>query len=223
VNLKILTERFAQLQLRERRLIVLASVIGVVLIAALLLIEPVFDANKAKRNALAGLQTESATLQTQLAGLRVQAADPDAGLKRDLEEKQKQLAEFEAEFRAASSLLVQPAQMPQLLQSLLSKHKGLELVRVRTLRTTPVALASNRPAGTPPARDDKPALGIYRHAFEVTVAGSYADLTAYADELRQVSPRPLWSAMSLKVTAYPRSEMTFTLYTLSLDLPWLAV
>jgi MSHA biogenesis protein MshJ len=65
--------------------------------------------------------------------------------------------------------------------------------------------------------------GIYRHAIEITLAGSYADLMRYAEELQHVSPRPLWSAIQLKVVEYPRSELTFTLYTLSLDLPWLAV
>ena len=44
-----------------------------------------------------------------------------------------------------------------------------------------------------------------------------------AAELQGVSPRPLWSGLALKVVEYPRSELTFTLYTLSLDLPWLAV
>jgi MSHA biogenesis protein MshJ len=118
-------------------------------------------------------------------------------------------------------MLVTPAQMPRLLQSLMAKHSSLTLVSLKSLPAVPL-LPQTQPQNNVPK--DKPAPGgIYRHAVEITIAGNYAELSSYAAELQHMTPRPLWSALQLKVAEYPRSELTFTLYTLSLDLPWLAV
>ncbi len=224
MNLKTLAVRFGKLKMNERRLILIGAVTGVLLLGYLLLIEPPMLDGEAKRRLLAQHRGELVTLEEQLAGLRAQAANPDARLRQDLASRKKQLESAENDLKPLSESLVAPAQMPHLLQSLLSKHKNLTLVRLNTL---PVSALLKPASASQPARgaaeSSAASLGIYRHGIEITVAGSYADLTAYADELRRVTPRLLWSAMDLKVVEYPRSEMTFTLYTLSLDLPWLAV
>jgi len=234
VSLKQYTERFDKLQLRERRLILIAAVVGVLLLGFSLFIEPTQQESKAKRTQLAAQQTELSTLQQQLVGLREQASKPDAALQQSIIDIKRNTAAIEAELRQFDTLLVTPQQMPQMLQSMLARHRGLEVIRLKTLAaapllqpittTNPSAPQSNQAQAAPSgSKPPPPPGGIYRHAIEVTVSGSYAELTAYADELQRISPRPLWSAMQLKVVEYPRSELTFTLYTLSLDLPWLAV
>jgi MSHA biogenesis protein MshJ len=122
-------------------------------------------------------------------------------------------------------MLVTPAQMPRLLQSLMAKHSSLTLVSLKSLPAAPLLSQTQSQVNAQNnGQKDKPSPGgIYRHAVEITIAGSYADLSSYAAELQRMTPRPLWSALQLKVVEYPRSELTFTLYTLSLDLPWLAV
>ena len=233
MNLKTIAARFDALQLRERRLIMIAAIAGTLLIAYSLFIDPAQRQAAAQRAQLVQQHSEMTTLQDQLVTLRKQAAQPDAALRQEVEATLRQIAGIESDLRAFDDLLVSPDKMPRLLHSLLAKNRGLELVRLKTLAATPLltATAAVPPPATTQAQPaagsaDKPAPppgGIYRHGIEVTVAGSYADLLRYAEELQQVSPRPLWSAMQLKVIEYPRSELTFTLYTLSLDLPWLAV
>jgi MSHA biogenesis protein MshJ len=234
MKLKDISERFSKLQLKERRLIMIASVGGLLLLGYSLAIEPPQQKAAVQTNLLAQQKAELSSLQTQLVGLRQQAANPDAALQKELEDTLKRVAGIETELRTFEHLLVSPVQMPQLLNSLLAKHRGLELVRLKTLPATPLLTITEASAqNVPPSAQAQPAPsgakplpppgGIYRHAIEITIAGSYADLTRYAEELQRISPRPLWSAMQLKVVEYPRSELTFTLYTLSLDLPWLAV
>lgn len=225
-----LATRFSRLQLKERRLILLAAVGGLLLLSYTLLIEPAMLKAKTQQRLLAQQQQELDATRLRVNGLRDKARDPDALLRADLNTTQQEIGNIETELRSFDHLLVAPASMPRLLQSLLSKHRGLELVRLKTLPATPLLKAPEappelsrqaRPAQT--ATPAPPPGGIYRHTIEITVAGSYADLLAYAEELQRISPRPLWSGMQLKVVEYPRSELTFTLYTLSLDLPWLAV
>lgn len=233
MSLKTLAARFAKLQLKERRLITIAAVGGVLLLGYSLGIEPAQNLAAAQRNQLAQQQTELDTLQAQLSSLRQQAANPDAELRKQVEDTLRQVAGIEQDLREFDHLLVAPDKMPGLLHALLAKNRGLELVSLKTLPATPLlspasaapapATLQAQPASPVGAKPAPPPGGIYRHAMEITLAGSYADLLRYAEELQHVSPRPLWSAMQLKVIEYPRSELTFTLYTLSLDLPWLAV
>lgn len=229
-----LMDRYSKLKLNERRLILISVVAGTVLLGYHFFIEPVQQQATTYRNQIEAQGKELTDLHNLLPGLRQQAADPDARLRADIGSTQQQLAQIDTELQQYAHLLVAPAQMPRLLQNMLARHRGLELVSLKTIAASPLLQA--RPEATPngaPAANTAQAVGthppapppggIYRHGLEITVAGSYTELLAYATELQGVSPRPLWSGLTLKVVEYPRSELTFTLYTLSLDLPWLAV
>lgn len=232
-SMATLAARFDKMQLRERRLVLIAGIVGLALLIYAFGIEPAQTRAARDRAMATQQQVELASLQPQLVMLRRQAADPDAGLRKRIADTQQQLAGIDKELHAYDHLLVPPGQMPQLLHSLLSKHRGLELVQLKTLPAAPLLTTpedtktpANNPRLAQPVSGSKPPPppgGIYRHAVEITVAGNYFELMRYAEELQRISPRPLWSAMELKVVEYPRSELTFTLYTLSLDLPWLAV
>jgi MSHA biogenesis protein MshJ len=53
------------------------------------------------------------------------------------------------------------------------------------------------------------------------MAGSYPDLLAYVAELGQLPQKLLWDSMALTVLSYPKSELTLTVSTLSLNSIWL--
>ncbi|MDR2187916.1 MAG: type II secretion system protein M [Azonexus sp.] len=219
MSLKAIADNFAKRSLKERRLMTIAVVLVVLLFGYLLAIEPALKGTEAKKRLLTTQASELTTLQSQLPGLRARAADPDAGLKRDLADHKAQLAAVEAELLPFHALLVSPTEMPDMLRSLLSKYQRLTLERLKTPPAAPL-LNTVANAAKPAATANQ---GIYRHPIEITVSGSYAELTAYADALQHMTPHPLWSGMTLKVIEYPRSEMTFMLYTLSLDHPLLAI
>lgn len=235
MNTQALLARYGKFQMKERRLIVIAAVGGVLLLGYNFFIDPAQQAAAANNTQIAQQNKEMAELQNLLPVLRQQAGDPDARLRSDISNTNQQLAGIDTDLQQYSHLLVAPAQMPRLLQDMLARHRGLGLVSLKTIAATPLlppktleakpasagkaAVAAVPPGAKPPP----PPGGIYRHGLEITVAGSYSELLAYASELQRISPRPLWSGLSLKVVEYPRSELTFTLYTLSLDLPWLAV
>ena len=233
MSLQTLMARYSKLKLNERRLILIGAVAGILLLGYQFFIDPAQQRAAAYRSQLDAQNRELTDLQNQLPALRQQAADPDARLRADISSTQQQLAQVDTELQQYAHLLVAPAQMPRLLQNMLGRHRGLELVSLKTIAAAPLlpprpeaaiqAPAANSAQATGTTPPAPPPGGIYRHGLEITVAGSYNELLAYARELQGVSPRPLWSGLTLKVLEYPRSELTFTLYTLSLDLPWLAV
>jgi MSHA biogenesis protein MshJ len=171
-------------------------------------------------------KTELQVLEAQLIGARAQIRDPDAANKAALAETRAQLADAEAAVRQFDGVLVSPQRAPQLLQSLLVQHRGLELLALSTLPPMPLMSAPAAPKDgkpeAPPAAAPR-AGQIQKHGIEVRVAGGYLDLLAYVSELENLPQKLIWGRMALEVKAYPRSELTLTLYTLSLDTTWLVV
>jgi len=93
---------------------------------------------------------------------------------------------------------------------------GLKTLAPQDLRGA-VAAA---PATSAPAAAPGPAL--YRHGVEITVEGPYADLMGYLAALEALpGPKLLWGGVKLKVERHPAVQLSFTVYTLSLDRAWI--
>lgn len=224
--------RFAALQPREKAIIAAAVAVAIVMGGTSLWIDPAKQRLSTLEKQVAKDKADAQALQAQLALLRAQLKDPDEPNRKALAEVKTEAVGVEQALHQFDSVLVPPERAPRLLQSLLVRHRGLELVSLQTLPPAPLL-------GTPPAKADAkageakgdaakaepkmPAKGenIQKHGIEIKIAGSYLDLLAYVAELEQLPHKLLWDSMSLTVQAYPKSELTLTVSTLSLDSIWL--
>lgn len=220
-----LERKFAALKPREKNMIAAGLVAVVALLGYVVWIEPALLERAALDKQNGAQQQELAAAQAQVDALRLRTNDPDAANRAALAETQRQLQEKDGALHQFDGALVPPEKMPRLLDTLLARHQSLQLLSLKTLPVAPL-LAPKKEEGKP--ADAKPADAaeslpgqVYRHGIEIKLAGSYGDLLAYVDELEKSRQRPLWSGMELSVTRYPRSELTLTLYTLSLDRTWL--
>jgi MSHA biogenesis protein MshJ len=217
--------RFAALLPREKYLISGAVAAALVFGGFTFWIEPGQQLSARLKKGLAAQQAEQAQLRAQLAGLQTQNREPDAANRAQLETLRLQLAATERDLKGFDRSLAAPAQAPVLLQTLLTRHRGLQLVSLTTL--------PHQPLVTPPAKTAKegdqtagaaiPGGNIYKHGIEIRLAGNYHDLLAYVSELEGSKQKLLWGAMQLSVKNYPISELILTVYTLSLDATWLVV
>lgn len=209
--------RFDALQQREK-LMVSAAVWVVILFGGhSLWIEPAQMQKARLHKAIAQQQAEQAQLTAQLATLATQAGDPDAINRTVLAQLQQQLLAAERDIRAFDGLLVAPAQAPALLQTLLAKHRGLTLISLTTLAPQPLI------ARTAEKTDSAAGGNIYKHGIEIRLAGGYHDLLAYVDDLEKGPQKILRGNMQFAVQKHPVSELTLTVYTLSLESIWLVV
>lgn len=218
------TDRYAALSQREQLLI---GVVTVAIVFSLLLVvwvDPATNRGKSLRARLAGQQIEFNDLQQKLDSIKAQLVDPDAANRKAFTELQGRLMAIDGQIGTLDDKLVPPEKMGKVLQTVLSRHRGLSLVSLRSLAPEPLLV---------PAEDKKTAAeksavvvrqeNIWRHGLEVRVSGSYADLLAYVAEMERAPQRLLWGGMAFKVTAWPKSELTITVYTLSRERDWLAV
>lgn len=232
-HLKAWSAKFDALQQREKVLVAVATVFVIGMGGYSLGVEPVLLRSAALKKQIAQQRTEMLTLRAQIDGLRAQLKDPDAANKVALVELRERIAASDRALHEYDNKLVPPDRVPQLLQSLFVRHHGLQLVSLQTL--APLPLLAPRPAEGKPT-DGKPVDGkapqaaapvkggnIHKHGIEIRMAGNYLDLLAYVTELEQLPQKLLWGRMSLATDAWPRSELTLTVYTLSLDPTWMIV
>lgn len=221
---KAASARFSAMNRRERGLVAAAVVVAGVMGGDALWSGPQWMKASLLEKQLAHEGGELSKLGTQLAQLKAEMRDPDAANRAALGELRRQLAGSDAQLREFGNVLVPPEKMPELLRSLLTKHRGLELLSLQTLPPSPLI---ERPARKPEAGKEAGASpdddNLYKHGIEIKVAGSYPDLLAYLSELEKSPQRFLWGQMTLSVTKYPRSELTMTVHTLSLEKTWLTV
>lgn len=225
-----LADRYAALSRREQVMVAAATLVAVGYLAFLLWVSPAATRSAALRKQIATQQTELATLQAQITSIKSQLRDPDAANRKALAELQAKLTGVNDQIGRLDDRLVPPEKMGKLLQTVLVRHRGLALVGLRSLPPEPLL----KPPAADPAAGAKgaakaakpaapPSENIYKHGLEIRIAGGYPELLAYVAELERAPQRLLWGRMALAVTAYPRSELTLTVYTLSRDQEWLAV
>jgi len=176
-------------------------------------------------------------------------ADPDAPARARIAELRSQVAATETRLSERQRALVPPERIPALLEEILARDRGLELVELRSLAAVPMfpGLDGTESApGAPPAQGPTAGIGamaaiakgatasepapapapradIYRHGVEITVRGGYFELLAYLTRLESQPIRMFWKDLELAATDYPRITMKLTVYTLSFHNQWVVV
>ena len=223
-----LAARFDALQVRERWLVAIAILGGIVLIGHALFVAPAQTRAHLAERSLGEQQAQLAALNAQMQALQSPEQDPNVAAQTELAGLKTQLAKQTERLTAMESSLVRSEQMVGLLEAMVGRQSGLRLLSLKTL---PVAAALEKPAngGVAPRQGGaaeapaKVADGLFKHGVEIKLEGSYQELTAYLERLEQAKPKLLWSSVSLSAEDHPRLVLTLTVYSLSLERAWLIV
>lgn len=231
-RLNQISERISSLSLRERVFVFVAAVAVVLALVQTALIDGGQQRKRIAQDRLnvATMALEQIEQQRQLLA-RPEGHDPDRGAREALAAQEARLAGLNAELEMRTRSLVPPERMHQILKDVVRGQGGVRIVGFKTLGPEPVALAG-AVEGT--LKDSDPLRpkervesyappGFYRHGFEVTVSGSYAELVAYLDRLESLPWNLSWIEATLDAAARPDLTLTLTVHTLSLEEAWLRV
>ncbi|MDR0996707.1 MAG: hypothetical protein LBL69_03470 [Zoogloeaceae bacterium] len=229
-RLKDYSERFMTLGERERLLVSVAAVAVVLYAGIALWIQPDFSRAKllnaqAEEQKLQ-IETRKAQISELEAALKI---DPDVPVKRDLARVEADIAKVNEKLDAYAATMVSPQQATQLLEEVLQDFPGVRVAGFQTLPPEDLSAPKGKtPAPAAPAanasmsgQESGAAPKLYRHAFVLTLAGGYPDLSAALAALERVPQRLLWQKAELVTKDYPESELRLTISTLSLDSHWL--
>lgn len=212
------------LSMRERLLVAFAILAGLYFGFHFFLFDPAEKRAAALRLRIDGDKAILTQETTLVVALENQLRERERGFKNQVGGLQEKLLRQDEQFKAVEASLVSPREMPRLLQGLLGKRPGLQLLSLRSLAPQPVAEGQETMAGAAASKIQeapRPEARFYRHGVEVSVQGRYGDLLAYVEELERMPQKMLWQELHFKVEEYPRTTLSFTVHTLSLEATWL--
>ncbi len=189
--------RINALSLRERVLLFLSIIACCIGLVDLLWLSPALLAH---RQLTQRFEKQSAELQRARDALKTLAvpANPSQAVREEIAGVQSRLEQVNQNIQEVLPTAAQTTPLAQALVPLLRRHEGLTLLRTATM--APELVAKATPAG-----------GLLRQGVELTVSGSYAELTRYLQTLEQALPSVRWGAMRLKADKQP-PELTLQLF-----------
>lgn len=218
------------LTLRERLVVFGMMALILVVLVNTFLLDPQF----VKQNQLSAQVRQE---QAQIAAVRTeiqqktqsQVMDPDAGNKQRLQAIKQQLGQMHGALAEMQKGLVSPDKMSDLLESMLKQNGKLKLL---SLKKIPAARLTDPISAEPGAQALASSVapegnvvvdGVYRHGVEIVLEGGYVDMVNYMADLEAMPWQVFWGRAALHVEDYPRTTLTLTLFTVSLDKKWLNI
>jgi MSHA biogenesis protein MshJ len=221
--------KFAALKQRERWMVFMAGMAVIYAVLNAVALSPALKKQQLLTAEMTQSQSQLSDMQQQIATLK---QNPVLDIDR---ENQQKIAALNLKVQAQNQQLallqkglVTPERMPALLKSLIRSDAQLQLVGIKTHEPTQysvqknAALQPNTGAASSGVPTEAHAL-IYKHGLALTLSGNYLDLLHYAEALQGLSSQVLWDNAVLITKEYPVSELTVTVYTLSLDKTWLSI
>jgi MSHA biogenesis protein MshJ len=219
--------RFDRLSLRERGLVALALLAGIVMLWTVALWDPIAARQQALADELSSLQQAMVTTAETL-DATTQSDPATVALKKE-EQLRQELADINSQLASKSAGLIAPERMVHVIQDLLARQRGVALISlhnkpVTTLaKPTPAAEAFVRTPASERAAIDASAAGPYVHPVELVIEGRYLDILAYLHTLEALEWRFYWKLLELETVRHPTNRVRIEINTLSMDEHWIGL
>jgi len=204
--------RIDAMSLRERALIFITLLVALYFLAVNVLFGPLNAEKNRLQQQLTQKRAETQALEAQVQALAGTGEHPDAAKRKKLETLQENLKTMDAELVRVTSGLVTPKEMARLVEQMLLKNRGLQVMKVESIPATPLQEGAG---GT--------GVKVYKHGMHVEVKGGYLDLLRYLKSLEALPWKVFWGKVTLKTEKYPDSRMSLLIYTLSTNEAWIGL
>ena len=195
--------RIDAMQLRERVFLFLTIIVCCAALADTLWLSPAQVAHKQATLKFAAQETELQRLRAELKGL-AQPVDANKAVREDIAAANQQLDAINQEISAVAPLAEGGPAIEQTLVQFLRRQEGLTLLGTGTIQDGGASTSTASAAASKQPR-------LSRRGLELSVAGSYADLTRYVSALENALPTLRWGNLQLKTTKQA-PEMTLQVY-----------
>lgn len=223
-------EKIDNLSVRERAILLAAGLLLIVMVWFNFFHEPLVQEKEAIQTDIEQKLGEIDTLALQLNVLKSKkAVDPNAANRKRREETLAGIEHTRNRILEATSNLVAPEKMPELLRSVLARVDGLQLVSLSGLGKTPLIEQTSDEKTDEEAAvavsdsEQEPYDSAYKHGMKIVFEGDFFTTLDYIRKLESLDWRFFWDSIEFQVDEYPRSTSSVTLYTLSLEENWIGI
>ena len=198
-------DRIDALELRERVLLLAATVAVLFLSVDSLGLQPTLKAQQVTEERISELEMKLGALRQQ-AMLLSYKTDEDtlAARYQSRDTLAAELAALDERLGDQLGALVEPAQAAELLEQVLTRHRGLRITSLR---------ASAEPLEEVTGNADR-AGKLGRYQLDLVLEGGYLDLMRYLEALESMPWKFFWQMVDFRVDDYPRAVSRLQLYTL---------
>ncbi len=219
--------KFNALEKRERLLVAVTCMVLLIVVFFVAVIEPLM---KKSSSLDAQIQQKERSLGSRQAEIdaytRALSVDPSESVRGEVAALEKTDKQVTSILQKRSVNLMDPVQMGQVLEAVLSDKQGIVLQQLSSLPVQPLRLSSG--AEVEAQSDTKEEMSpstvnapVYSHGFEVVLRGGYADIYDYLRDLEALSSSFFWDSLEYKVSKYPDSEVILRVHTLSAVEGWI--
>lgn len=203
--------RIDAMSLRERALIFVTLLVALYFLAVNGLFGPLNRENERWQQQLSQKRQETQALEMQVQALANTGEVPGSAKSNKLEALRENLKIMDADLGRVTSGLVSPREMARLMEQMLLKNRGLQVIKVESIPATPLQEAGGSGAV------------VYKHGMHVEVKGGYLDTLRYLKSLEALPWKVFWGKVALKSEKYPDSRVSLVIYTLSTNEAWIGL
>ncbi|WP_415912974.1 hypothetical protein [Neptuniibacter sp. QD37_11] len=213
-------KKWKKISKRERALIMGTILVFIGAMSFVFMLEPSVKTINTVPSKISALEKQIKAQEQILATLKMQTAiDPNKEVLATIDRLEKAIKDQKSDLKEASASLVSPDQMLAMMESVLTKEKGVSLLRVRNLPKEELELKSDK------KEKHKAAVTalLYVHPLEVELKGTYQGLFDYINKLEGLDGVFFWDVLEYNVDEHPYAHIRLKVHTLSYDEGWLGV
>jgi len=215
--------RFDALAPRERMAVSLLLLVSLLMLFYLLFVEPQMLRAEALKKQINSTRMQMQASEQQIALLQKRLGqDPDAENRQLLARLKHQKQQIDDQLQVKMQGLIEPAQMAQVLESVLTQSTALKLEKLNNLPMRPLLEDS-----LDDKRDENKAapvdVGVYRHGLQIEFRGSYLQMLAYLRALKTLPWNFYWDSIEVTMDRYPEAQIVMIVHTLSFTPGWIGV
>jgi len=215
--------RFDALAPRERMAVSLLLLVSLLMLFYLLFVEPQMLRADALNKQINSTQARTRAGKQQIALLQKRLGqDPDAENRQLLGRLKHQKQQIDEQLQVKMQGLIEPAQMAQVLESVLTQSTALKLEKLNNLPVRPLledSLDDKRDKNAVASAD----VGVYRHGLQIEFRGSYLQMLAYLRLLKTLPWNFYWDSIEVTMDRYPQAQIVMIVHTLSFTPGWIGV
>lgn len=218
-QLKTQTKNFADrvdaMSIRERGLIFITVMVVLYVMAVNLLFGPIHAEKDRLQKQVDQKHEETRLVEIQIQGmLGTGTQDPDTAKREKLAALEQNIKTIGMALSQVTSGLVPPKEMARMVEQMLLKNRGLQVVKVESLPAAPLLEGGGQAT---------PGSMVYKHGMRIELRGGYLDILRYLKSLETMPWKVFWGQVTLESEKHPVSKLNLLIYTLSTHEGWIGL
>lgn len=235
------SEKFLVLSPREQSLIFISVLVVVAYLPFHFFIDGNLKQAEKEQKRVASLERANSDLTLSINEFKVALQqDKNKQLLSQIEQHEKRLAIVDEKLLALTEELIDPIQMRNALIQLLDLQPGVSLIAFEVKPAEPLLFQNKKSnvkveqkeSSSTTQKDENEinivvqqpqATGLYKHAIQLKLTGKYFQLRDYLKQVEELPWQFFWHDFQYQLQAYPKSELTIEIYSLSTNKEFIGV